>query len=112
MSYDVKHCEAMVRVKTRSRHPGVRDTYVWARCGRTPVEIHHRLTRARGGLILDEVGETYHLIALCRKCHSLAHTQEYSTNGGLMIDGYVNTIKGRPNYSGPDEYLRRKYGST
>ena len=45
-------CEAMIQLYNGT----------WTRCWRKPTESHHMLTRARGGRILDEVGETYHLI--------------------------------------------------
>lgn len=88
----------------------VRAGRTWTRCGRSPVEKHHRLTRARGGSILDAVGETYHLIDLCPKHHRFSDgAQAYET--GLLIDGYVTTgANGRPLYIGSDEYLSRVYG--
>jgi hypothetical protein len=89
-------CEAMVELYNHE----------WARCWRQPTESHHMLTRARGGRILDEVGETYHKIACCRVCHDGTHG-----GGGLEIDGYVTTDnQGRPVYHGTDEYLTNKYG--
>lgn len=96
-------CEAMLKLPSGERH-------VWTRCGKQPVETHHRLTRARGGLILDGVGETYHLISLCRACHTAAHQQSGSSLMGLLIDGYVTTRMGTPYYNGPDHYLTRLYG--
>lgn len=93
-------CEAMVQVK-----PGI-----WARCWQKPVEIHHLLTRARGGHILDRVGEIHHLICLCYQHHSMSDGQE-AYDGDLLIDGYVKTGKnGRPVYQGTDIELTRKYG--
>lgn len=89
-----RRCEAMV---------GVGNTYT--RCFRMPTEIHHMLTRARGGLILDAAGETAHLIALCRFHHNYAHSKE-GHEAGLMIDGYVTTGQnGRPVYEGSDRRL-------
>ena len=64
------------------------------------------LTRARGGLILDELGEQAHLITLCRVHHNFAHT-EAGYEAGLMIDGYVTTgADGRAVYQGSDARLR------
>lgn len=83
-------------------------TKIWARCFRSPVEIHHKLTRARGGLLLDEVGEDYHLIALCHKHHSGADGQE-AYEAGLLLEGSVRKVEGRVVYTGPDPYLTRKY---
>lgn len=93
-------CEAL------RRHKGG----IYARCGTTPVEVHHLLTRARGGDILDRVGETYHLIALCPGCHRASDgAQAYA--GGLLIEGYViwNGDRSWPVYIGPDLYLRNRY---
>ena len=80
------------------------------RCWRYPIEVHHMLTRARGGGILDAVGETYHLIALCNECHS-ASDGSAAYEEGVLIEGYVtwNADKTWPSYDGPDEYLSNKY---
>lgn len=94
----MRACEAMVRVQE-----------VWARCGRRPVENHHRLTRARGGLLLDAAGETYHLMDLCVFHHKLAHDAPANENG-LLIDGYITTIQGNVHYEGSDSYLLERYG--
>ncbi len=86
-------------------------TDIWTRCGKRGVESHHRLTRARGGTILDKAGETYHLIDLCPKHHRMADG-EMAYRNGLLIDGYVTTgPDGTPVYSGSDPYLKAKYGS-
>jgi hypothetical protein len=84
---------------------------VYTRCWKQPIEIHHLLTRARGGGILDYVGETYHLIALCRNHHLGADGAE-AYLGNLLITGYVVWDKQRevPIYTGPDIYLRENYG--
>jgi hypothetical protein len=88
------HCEAYVLVNER-----------YTRCFRNPVEVHHMLTRARGGRILDDAGETAHLIALCPFHHSYAHRYG-GLKSGLMIDGYVTTgTDGRPVYKGSDRRL-------
>ncbi len=92
-------CEAFVKVNE-----------VWARCGVSPVEVHHRLTRARGGLILDDAGETYHLMCLCRRHHHDAHTKTDVHTRGLLLEGYVVSGGLGPEYSGPDQYLTKKYG--
>lgn len=94
----MNHCEAMVRIRQ-----------VWTRCGRNPTELHHRLTRARGGLILDDVGETYHLMHLCRQHHNVAHDQGSAFENGLLLDGYVISGPEGPIYSGSDEYLSERY---
>lgn len=92
-------CEAMVLVKDD----------VWTRCFKTPVEVHHRLTRARGGAILDELNETHHLIALCPVHHRLADgAQAYEM--GLLIDGYFVRDGAAHYYEGSDSYLRARYG--
>lgn len=95
-------CEAMVRI-----HRHGRDLY--ARCFRAPIEVHHMLTRSRGGLILDEEGEILHLIALCPKHHKVAHSPG-GHEAGLMIDGYVTTgTDGRPVYQGSHRRLGERY---
>lgn len=93
-------CEALVRVYTGT----------YTRCWKTPVEVHHLLTRGRGGDVLDAVKETYHLAALCPACHRAADGAE-AYAGGLLTEGYVlwNSDKTWPVYTGPDDYLSRKY---
>lgn len=91
-------CEAMVLVRP----------FTWTRCGQTPVEIHHVLTRGRGGRILDEVGETYHLMALCHYHHRAADGED-AYAGDLLIDGYVTRENGRVVYHGSDPVLKEKY---
>jgi hypothetical protein len=88
----------------------VRDT--WTRCGKRPTERHHRLTRARGGVILDVEGETYHLMDLCHEHHMAAHDFAGATENGMLLDGMVITCTwcSRPRYSGSDEYLGDRYG--
>ncbi len=77
------------------------------RCPRAAAHSHHMLTRARGGKILDKAGETYHLINLCARCHTHAHDD---AEADLLIEGYVTTgPDGRPQYRGPDPYLKAKY---
>lgn len=88
------HCEAMIPVN---------DT--WTRCGRTPTDLHHKLTRARGGSELDKLGETYHHMRLCREHHGVAHDQYTAFENGLLIDGYFMLGV----YYGSDPYLKEKY---
>jgi len=98
-----------VRKRSGGRCEGfvqVRDT--WSRCWMGPVEVHHALTRARGGAVLDGIGETLHLVALCPRCHRAADGEE-AYERGLLIDGYVNTENGRVVYQGSDTFLSRKY---
>lgn len=97
------HCEAMVPIDSS-------EGTIWARCGDTPVEIHHRITRARGGMFLDWVGESYHLMALCRSHHNMAHDQDYAIENGLLLEGYVNWSNNYAVYTGPDEHLKERYG--
>lgn len=92
-------CEAMLMLPRRQ---------VWTRCWQSPTEVHHLLTRARGGTILDQVGESYHLIDLCPDCHRRADGGD-AYMGGLLIDGYVTTDNGHVVYNGSDEYLSKKY---
>lgn len=95
-------CEAMVQIKA--------DEPVWTRCWATPTEMHHALTRARGGNILDEVHETYHLIDLCHTHHAMADGGE-AYLGNMLIDGYVSwdDLRLKPIYSGNNHFLRNKY---
>jgi hypothetical protein len=89
-------CEAMVELPR-----------TWARCGKAPVEDHHVLTRARGGDVLDEVGETYHHLALCPKHHRMVDVM--GSESGLILEGSVYKDGWRIVYVGPDEYLSDKY---
>ena len=97
----MRQCEAMILM----------DSGVYTACGKTPVERHHRLTRARGGTILDKAGETYHLMDLCPTHHRMADGGD-ARLGGLLIDGYVTTCTqcGLPEYVGPDTYLTERFG--
>src|SRR5215831_364920 len=97
-------CEVMVRTLTVG---------AWHRCPGWGDEVHHLLPRARGGVILDEAREDYHLIVLCRDHHRQVHAHpERSYVAGLTIDGYVVTDKltEHPVYTGTDPYLLEKYG--
>jgi hypothetical protein len=82
-------------------------------CGQPDAHLHHKLTRARGGLLLDAVGETYHLMYLCPAHHSVAHDQPAFENG-LLLRGSVISVPGSsvPLYTGPDEYLLEHYGAS
>lgn len=93
------HCEAMIEVRPS----------IWTRCGVNVYEVHHALTRARGGAVLDQAGEYYHLIVLCHKHHRMADGDPDKL-AGLLIDGYAITENGKPVYYGTDPYLRSKYG--
>ena len=90
-------CEAMVEMP-RAR----------ARCGKTPVEDHHLLPRARGGGVLDELGEIYHHLALCRDHHREAHDTD-GIKKGLLLGGSVYIDGGRVVYVGTNDYLTEKY---
>lgn len=92
-------CEAMILITRRN---------VYTRCWQSPIEVHHLLTRARGGAVLDQAGESYHLIALCPSCHAKADGAD-AYMGGLLIDGYAATENGKVVYYGTDEYLSKKY---
>jgi len=92
------YCEAMVKINGR-----------YHVCRNEPAHKHHRLTRARGGLILDEVGETYHQLWLCGEHHTYAHGNDHAYEAGLLLRGSVVSVAGRPVYTGPDEYLSQKY---
>lgn len=101
----MSRCEAMVLIKTLRRPEGM-----YHACGKEPADLHHKITRARGGLILDQAGETYHQMYLCREHHNVAHDKP-AVDSGLLIRGQVFTdITGKPVYVGPDEYLSAHYG--
>ena len=95
-------CEAFVQVG--DGHP--------YRCPNPATDIHHLLTKGRGGENLDKVGETYHLIHLCRECHSAADGGD-AYIGGMLIDGTVvwDRLWNKPVYTGTDDYLRKRYGA-
>ena len=81
----------------------------WFRCDSPATDVHHLLPKSRGGRILDDYGETYHLMHLCRECHSIAHSRKEAD--GMMIDGSItwDKINNQPIYKGEDSYLKRKY---
>lgn len=100
----MSRCEAMVLITKLINKP----RYVC--CGKDGAHLHHKLTRARGGLLLDAQGETYHQMYLCAEHHQVAHDQPAFENG-LLIAGYVvSKPDGKPLYTGPDEYLSERYG--
>lgn len=94
-------CEAMIPVGR-----------TWTMCGREPADLHHKITRARGGLILDQHGETYHQMRLCREHHGIAHDKP-AFKTGLLIDGFITTCTRcrEPKYEGTDLYLTEHYGA-
>lgn len=85
---------------------------VWMRCTAQATDIHHLLPRSRGGNVLDQYGETCHLLHLCRRDHGVAHARQSAD--GMMIDGSVvwNRDRTKPLYRGTDPELTRKYGHT
>ena len=50
-------CEALVSQQSQGKRYY---RVMFVPCGKEGAELHHKLTRARGGLILDAVGESYH----------------------------------------------------
>ena len=93
-------CEAMVLTVYN---------HVWTRCWGKPIEYHHLLTKARGGRLLDEVNEIYHLVGLCHQHHAGADGKP-AYEAGLLIDGYVQrNNRGRPTYTGTNAYLKEHY---
>jgi len=99
----MSRCEAMVLLEG-----GRKSMYVM--CGEEDAHLHHKLTRARGGLLLDDVGETYHHMYLCAAHHKFAHDEGTGYTNGLLIRGSVTTVLSWPMYVGPDEYLSEHYG--
>ena len=59
---------------------GEQDVILCEACNRKAQDIHHIKYKSRGGK--DEIGN---LIALCRKCHDLAHNEELSESDLLYI---------------------------
>lgn len=103
-------CEAMVSQQSTTNGRNYWKV-MFVACGVPNAELHHKLTRARGGLILDIAHETYHHIYLCREHHNMAHDQGNAFARGLLIAGSVITgPDARPLYTGPDEYLTEHYG--
>lgn len=98
-------CEALV---TLPQSTGAEPT--WVRCFDWATDIHHMLTKARGGDVLDQMHETYHLIHLCRRCHRLSDGAD-AYAGGILIEGQVSwdPLARRPVYTGPDPYLTLTY---
>ena len=96
-------CEAIITVMAWDRE-------YTGRCRNRATEIHHRLTKARGGDLLDKVGETYHLIHLCPSCHRASDGAQAYLDA-MLIEGSVTWDKlyDRPMYVGPDEYLSKRY---
>lgn len=82
------------------------------RCSNPATEIHHMLTKARGGRALDQANETYHLLHLCSPCHRASDGAE-AYEGGFLIEGSAiwDSLTQRPVYTGPDEYLSKEYGA-
>lgn len=114
---------AVVRERSRGRCEALwADNGTWARCTRAAVDPQHRITRARGGLLLDTVGDTANVVALCRDCHrdadngppGIACRGRASIDGQLvplLASGRVTTDKltGAPVYTGPDEFYAARY---
>ena len=103
----MSRCEAMVLIRGMVRRP---DKGMYVCCGMENAQLHHKITRARGGLLLDAVGETYHLIYLCAQHHADAHDKPSFDNGLLLRGKVMSGPDGRPIYTGPDEYLKEHYG--
>lgn len=59
---------------------GEQDKILCEHCGRVAVDIHHIKFKSRGG------GDNIeNLIALCRKCHDMAHNNELDEGDLLYI---------------------------
>lgn len=80
------------------------------RCEKKATQIHHMLTKARGGEHLDD-HTNYHLIHLCTEHHAMADGKE-AYDSGMLIHGEVRWDKllGKPIYTGPDRYLTKWFG--
>lgn len=85
--------------------------YLWDRCPGFATDVHHMLPRSRGGALLDRAYEDYHLVVCCRHHHDMIHANPHDAEvRGLTIEGFVVPRGRRPYYTGPDWFLRRKYG--
>lgn len=104
----MSRCEALVLVKGMTRR---HEHGMYVVCNMENAHLHHKITRARGGLLLDAVGETYHLMYLCAQHHADAHDEPAFDNGLLIRGSVVSGPDGSPVYTGPDEYLNERYGS-
>jgi hypothetical protein len=108
--------ELRARVRERSQGRCEAEVFlggIWLRCTEPATDIHHLLTKARGGRHLDRVMEMYHLMHLCRECHR-ASDGALAYQGGMLIDGSVtwDKLNERPIYQGTDPYLSRRYTTT
>jgi 5-methylcytosine-specific restriction endonuclease McrA len=105
--YDAVVTRSGGRCEVEVEHAGT-----WLRCGSPATDVHHLLPKSRGGRILDDVGETCHLIHLCREHHAQAHSRKEAH--GMMIDGSVtwDKLRNRPVYQGTDPELTRRYTPT
>jgi hypothetical protein len=77
--------------------------------------VHHALTAARGGKLLDPY-TIEHLKAVCATCHTKIHGDgrwaDFAYANRLLIRGGVLTgLDGRPVYAGPDAGLSIRHGS-
>ena len=94
-------------------------------CPNAATDLHHVLPRSRARRgnthLLDEwateqvkAGETPQLpwlLALCDRCHRLAHgNPRWAESLGLSCRGYVTTVNGRPVYTGGWPPLREMFG--
>lgn len=97
-------CEALIWVSSATRGK------VRARCG-CKGQVHHALTRSRGGDLLDRVGETRHLVCLCHQHHEWVHKNTgRAAQVGLYILGQAFLDGIYLVYDGDNEYLSEKYG--
>jgi 5-methylcytosine-specific restriction endonuclease McrA len=109
---------AQVRKQVKERSGGFCEGYwlpplssTWTRCTSRSVQVHHKITRARGGELLD-TWTIYHLADLCVRCHITAH-RPVGLKLRLMLPGSVltNKVTGKPVYTGSDPYLSSHFGA-
>ncbi len=75
-----------------------RDGYACQRCGQRASQVHHLVTRARGG-----PDDEANLVSLCVECHAVVH--DGPDPRFLLRGSFVRGV-----YRGPDERLRRIFG--
>ncbi len=65
---DIKSMKKHVKNYMRHYNYGEQDIILCEKCGQVAVDIHHKKPKGQGGS--DDIEN---LIALCRKCHTVAH---------------------------------------
>lgn len=106
-----------IRQFIKARSGGICEAFIVTqmgafRCGAKATEIHHMLTKGRGGEHLDPFTH-YHLLHMCSDDHRASDGGD-AYEGGLLIEGSVqwDKLEDRPIYTGPDPFLSKYFGET